>query len=54
MNHEKREALELSTEGMATVTIRNYSINYAHQRYGIRADLVKAEISPNNLIIREI
>jgi hypothetical protein len=47
MNHDEAEKAlgAAGTEGAATVTIRNYSINYAHTEIWNTADLVKAEIS---------
>jgi hypothetical protein len=47
MNHDEAEKAlgAAGTEGVATVTIRNYSINYAHTEIWNTADLVKAEIS---------
>ncbi|HYF83957.1 MAG TPA: membrane lipoprotein lipid attachment site-containing protein [Clostridia bacterium] len=45
MNHDEAEkALGVAgTEGKATVTIKNYSIKYAHTEIWNTADLVKAE-----------
>jgi hypothetical protein len=47
MNHDEAEKVlgAAGTEGEATVTIKNYSINYAHTEVWNTADLVKAEIS---------
>jgi len=47
MNHDEAEKAlgAAGTEGKATVTIRNYSINYAHTEIWNTADLVIAEIS---------
>lgn len=45
MNHDEAEKAlgPAGTEGKATVTIKNYSINYAHTEIWNTADLVKAE-----------
>lgn len=45
-NHDEAEKVfgAPGTEGKATVTIKNYSINYAHTEIWNTADLVKAEI----------
>ena len=47
MNHDEAEKAlgDAGTEGKATVTIRNYSINYAHTEIWNTAELVKTEIS---------
>lgn len=46
MNHDEAEKAfgAPGTEGKATVTIRNYCINYAHTEVWNTAELVKAEI----------
>ncbi|HYE83208.1 MAG TPA: hypothetical protein VEG39_13715 [Clostridia bacterium] len=46
MNHDEAEKAfgAPGTEGKATVTIKNYSIKYAHTEIWNTADLVKAEI----------
>lgn len=46
MNHDEAEKAfgVPGTEGKATVTIKNYNINYAHTEIWNTADLVKAEI----------
>ncbi|HEX2974905.1 MAG TPA: hypothetical protein VHO68_03125 [Bacteroidales bacterium] len=45
MNHDEAEKMlgEAGTEGRATVTIKNYSIKYAHTEMWNTADFVKAE-----------
>lgn len=45
-NHDEAEKVfgAPGTEGKATVTIKNYNINYAHTEIWNTADLVKAEI----------
>ena len=46
MNHDEAEKAlgAAGTEGKAAVTIKNYSINYAHTEIWNTAELVKAEI----------
>ena len=46
MNHDEAEKIfgAPGTEGKATVTIKNYNINYAHTEIWNTADMVKAEI----------
>lgn len=46
MNHDEAEKIfgAPGAEGKATVTIKNYNINYAHTEIWNTADLVKAEL----------